>query len=116
MARINYGEIASFGDCVRKLNGRDRRKLRNNVWIEKEDDVMRIILHHTAIITYYRSGTVELNSGGFRTVTTKANMCRFSPVGVGQRKGEWYVRTNWGTEFPFVDGMRLSQEWTVSPV
>ncbi len=61
----------------------------------QRDQGFEIILHSTPIVTFWKSGSVTLNSGGLQTVTTKARMNELlRPIGVtiDQAKGQWYVR------------------------
>jgi len=91
-------------------------KIANNTFERYEANGDRVIrLHETDIMTFHKDGTVTLNSGGYRTVTTKRRMNQLLPNGIGviQRAGEWYVQ-RWmpGTvpviaEEPFFDGMTV---------
>jgi len=73
------------------------------------DGSLCVMLHNTIVWRRKLDGTVILDTGGWRTVTTKARMNQafnqFGPsYAVGQNKGEWSVR-NWetGVEIPFDD-------------
>lgn len=77
------------------LGNRDERKIANNttaVRLEalgpEEGRAIAIILHHTKIVTFYEYGGVTLNSGGYRTVTTKQRMRQFLPLG-------WHMDRDW---------------------
>jgi len=75
-------------------------------------------------IVKWDADTVTLNSGGWRTVTTKRKMCQAGSqfglgFGVFQRKGEWFVcrhgrspegyesacAEHGAVEFPYYDGV-----------
>ena len=77
------------------------------------DGVLRVTYHATAVVTVAADGTVTLNSGGWRTATTKARMNQAAnQLGLGfsvyQEKGDWYVRNlDWDNPIPFKDGMTL---------
>jgi len=76
----------------RNRQGFCRALLRNNVYLEWRDgNAIAVIYHSTDIVTYFPSGIIHLDNGGWFTVTTKENMNRFSPFHVYQRKGVWYV-------------------------
>src|SRR5260221_7675367 len=64
-------------------------------------------LHNTDIVTYAENGTVTLNTGGWKTVTTKVRINDYSPFSVWSRKGCWFVNIN-GKEFVFSDGMSIT--------
>ena len=67
--------------------------------------------HRTAVVTRYEDGSIRLDSGGWRTATTKTAMNQASyqgqlGFGVHQRDHVWFV-THGGIERPFHDGMTL---------
>jgi hypothetical protein len=97
------------------LGKRDSRKLANNTYLKRGYDysadadgtpVIHVQLHSTNIITFYPDGTISLNTGGWKTVTTMARIRQFSPVHIGPNKGEWFVDTPDGP-VEFSDGMRF---------
>jgi hypothetical protein len=47
--------------------------------------------HSTDVVTYLDSGTAILNSGGYRTVTTKERINKYTGARVSQTMGLWYV-------------------------
>lgn len=74
----------------------------------------------TPIVHIHPDKSVTLNSGGYRTVTTKRKMNQAARqfdlgYGVFQRDFDWFVSRwsnehgKWGGEVPFVDGMTLRQ-------
>jgi len=84
-----------------KLAGRVERKIGNNRYLEQTGEgTICLRLHHTYIVVFYANGDIKLNSGGWRTVTTKAAINEVSPRRVNQVKGEWYVGDR-----EFFDGM-----------
>lgn len=74
--------------------------------IEPNGDVV-IRLHSTDIVTTKPDGKIVLNSGGWKSVTTKARINCYLPEGyrLYQEKGSWYVNG-----VPFVDGMTLPDD------
>jgi hypothetical protein len=98
--------IQTFANAEDALAGRDARKIANNTRAVRLDaDTVGIVLHQTAIVKYRRNGEIVLNSGGWKTVTTKARMNEFSPVSVRQSAGEWFAN---GIEFE--DGMVIAPD------
>ena len=73
-------------------------------------------LHATVIATFWSDGRVRLNSGGWRTVTTKARINALLPDGMPrlfQEKREWYFEADFGTGVAIVefeDGMVLESQ------
>jgi hypothetical protein len=67
-----------------------------------------VVRYHETDVVSFDASTIRLNSGGWRTYTTKARMNQASnQFGLGynveQDKGQWYVRFN-GGRMPFFDG------------
>jgi hypothetical protein len=78
--------------------------------ITSGNNITQVWYHKTAVVTF-TANTIELNSGGWRTNTTKLRMnqtaAQFNlPFSVYQKKGEWFV-TFKGETVPFHDGMCL---------
>lgn len=90
---------------VRGKSGRSVRKVSNNTWAEiiPNGDVV-ITLHRTQIVTIHADNTYTLNSGGWRTSTTKNRINNFSPAQLYQHKHEWYVTVEGGA-INFYDNM-----------
>lgn len=84
------------------------RKIDNNtVEYFNSEGARKIRLHDTDIFIE-KDGFIWLNSGGWRTVTTKDRLNKYTPSGwrVGSEKGMWNVSTPAG-RFPFRDGIVL---------
>ena len=79
----------------------------NTLEIDLSGNDYAIRLHDTDILTY-KKGKYILDSGGWRTVTTKERMNRFLPSGynVFQKDFDWFVNTPKGI-VPFIDKMKL---------
>ena len=75
----------------------------NTVNYKREDGSDVIRLHRTDIIVTNPDGSVTLNSGGYRTVTTKARINEYIHHRVYQDAGVWYI----GDEVPFFDGITI---------
>ncbi len=70
-----------------------------NVTVHKTNGELCVRLHQTDVVRVLPSGAVILNSGGWRTVTTKtaintALVQLGAPKCVHQDKGVWYVGTD----------------------
>lgn len=108
-------------------NGRllERKKLGNNTYgrlVHPDGEVLdapevRVMLHGTDVVTFLPDGTVRLDSGGWRTVTTKERMNRFAPnVSVYSARGVWYVRTLRSRRFvDMVEEVRFYDGLTYDP-
>lgn len=76
-----------------------------NTRIQRIDyDTICIRFYATTIVKIHRSGVYQLNSGGFRTATTKARINQFSPAGLYQKGRVWFFRD--GMEFHDGDCVR----------
>jgi len=102
------------------LTGRckDSRKLGNNTRLERRDDGIAVRLHTTDVVTYKPNGDVVLDSGGWRTVTTKARMNEYAPVSVWSVNGEWFaargVTCGRAEAHLFADGITFHADGMVS--
>lgn len=91
---------------VETLGRRESKKLANNTYLVRvNDDTLAVRLHDTNVVTVYRDGTFMLDSGGWRTVTTKDRINGYSPASVGSRSGVWYVGG-----VLYHDGIKISAE------
>lgn len=71
-----------------------------------------VVYHQTAIVIFDQN-TIQLNSGGWLTATTKKRMNQTSGqyslgFGIYQEKFNWYI-TYKGEVLPFVDNMILER-------
>jgi hypothetical protein len=78
------------------------------------DGVTRVVYHSTSVVEIAPDGSVTLDSGGWRTPTTKTRMNQAAnqfSLGfqVYARDGEWFVLFS-GHNLPFFDGMTLNQK------
>ena len=75
-----------------------------------EEDTWIVVLHDTVIVKRY-GNTYELNSGGWKTVTTKKRMNEVLPLGwhVYQEHSVWYLYSSLFSKstYTFKDGMTI---------
>lgn len=79
--------------------------------IARQGGIIQITYHSTVIVAVANDGSVVLDSGGWRTSTTKTRMNQAAHqfdlgFSVFQKDHDWYVKRG-ETVTPFVDGMRL---------
>lgn len=83
-----------YSEC-RELIKRGRhsqKKLANNTYLEELDDgSFGVKLHETFVVKIHPNGEYTLDSGGWKTVTTKDRINRYSPVRVYQQNSIWYL-------------------------
>ena len=98
----------TYKNACDKLNGRDSRKVGNNTYLERvNSETVGVRLHRTHVVLIYADGSYALNSGGWRTATTKSRINDYAPARLSQRRGEWFVQQG-ETEVKFFDGMTLT--------
>jgi hypothetical protein len=80
----------------------------------------RIIrLHHTDILTFRVNGDIALNTGGWKTVTTKARINEFLPsiYWLQTSKGQWFLRKiekpHNDVKYLFADNMIIKADGTI---
>lgn len=90
----------NYAEADAKLTGRCRysRKLENNTYLERQEgsDAIRLRLHSTDILTFYKSGIIVVNTGGWNTVTTRARLNAYlpRPWGVHAERGATILNGN----------------------
>lgn len=99
----------SFEEGLAKLKGKDQKKLENNTYLVRVDnETLGVKLHNTIIVYIFKSGVYQLDTGGWRTVTTKDRFNRYSPASVHQKNNIWYIGDG-----IFEDGVRVDSEGKV---
>lgn len=100
------------------LGERESRKVGNNTYLRRVADGAAVKLHSTDIVTITRAG-IRLDSGGFRTHTTRDRINAYLPIGhsLYTSKGIWYLSIR-GTDappaIPFADGMTIKPSGKVT--
>lgn len=98
------------------LNGRPRRKIALNTYVEQIDEnQIGVKLHKTFVVIFQRSGPITLNSGGWTTATTckRINQAlglifKASRYSVSIRQGDMYYFGP-GTPVAFKDGLQINE-------
>jgi hypothetical protein len=107
---MNHSEAVSM---VRGKTNKDTRKVGNNTYAYiQADGSVAIELHGTNVVVIYPDDSVMLNSGGWRTHTTKKRINQYSSVKVYQEKYEWFLRGG----IPFEDRMIVNSDYVACPV
>jgi hypothetical protein len=109
--------------AITQLHGRASKKIANNTYARQEQDCVVFKLHNTDIVTVSADDMVTLNSGGWKTPTTKSRMNDIlSSVGlkayVYQEHSIWYLRigpyTADSPTYPYSDNMTIDGTGTVN--
>ena len=114
---LNDGYLLTYSKCeelmAKARNPANGKPIKNNTRLFRHDDgktdiYFTLRLHNTDIITIHPQGWT-LNSGGWRTATTKHRLYNYGPVGVGQVNFEWFIGTHDG-DVPFHDGIFIDRK------
>jgi len=103
----------NYESAAAKLTGRNAksRNLANNTkLIRKDEHTIVVRLHSTDILTFHDDGRTVYDSGGWKTVTTKARMNEFGPGTISQSKGLWSIAVR-GTRWPDGLGSTRPSDW-----
>lgn len=118
-----HEEPRSYEQAAALLTGRckNSKKLRYATWLERTSEkTIAVRQHATAIVIFHDNGTITLNTGGWRTRTTKDRLNDYTPLRIWQDKGVWYVKYN-GNLWPepgderirFYDGLKIDANGSV---
>lgn len=106
----NAGRVSmrdSFAKVPAKVVGKPKRIANNTFQYTREDGATVYRLRQTDIIVERQDGRIELYSGGWRTVTTKARLNELlKGYSIYSVKGMWVV-SNREVRVPFYEGMIL---------
>lgn len=103
-----YSEVANRSRRRVPRGGEVSMGANTTIRYDGEDIVIR--LHKTDIICYHPDDSVTLNSGGYRTTTTKGRINAFlSPkLHIYAEQGAWWIDTSYQNPVEFRDGIRIS--------
>lgn len=84
--------------------------------VASDGDGSTVVTYHNTKVVVWNERFITLNSGGYKTNTTKTRINQVATVHnlgftVAQTKKQWFVYTNhnWEHPIPFFDGMRLDR-------
>lgn len=95
-----------LGDTANVPGIHTRMLARSTVQITYPDSTRTIRYHDTDVLTFQPNGWIVLNSGGYRTSTTKARINEYQRIAsVFQDKGHWYCKKVGSAEPPCVSSI-----------
>ena len=112
--RVTLNDLPTSFDAAESFVGkRDERTCGNNTVIFRDDrGGFGVTLYSTTVARFMRDGdgfeSVELNTGGHKTVTTKARLNAIlggTAWSVYAERGEWYLYLRGEKVAEFADGM-----------
>jgi len=89
---------------------------RSSSMILHSDGSISVRYHDTDVVTWRPDGDIVLDSGGWRSVTTKARINEYAPCYVTQHRGLWtvhYGENGSKQSYTFADGMVLKRNGKV---
>ena len=97
------------------LGHRMERKIGHNTVARHRGDLIVVRLHYTDIVQLRPNGAMNLNPGGFHTVTTKERINQFLPptVGLTQKDWDWFLvsrKPGWEYRVPFRDFIEVDAD------
>jgi len=110
----NYNDLNFYlqNDKRGKRKSIDDRPIDNNTRvIRRSHNSIAIKLWDTDIITFYDNGSIQLDTGGWKTVLTKERMNQYLPstIRVYSEQYIWYIRFN-KKQYLFENGMYLTYD------
>ena len=112
----SYDQLVHYlAQGIRKENTIDRPIAHNTRVIKRTPTTIAIKFHATDIITFFENGSIQLNTNGWKTVTTKDRMSRFLPTGINvyPERFIWYLRLgDWkeGKKYLYEDHMIVTHD------
>ena len=86
----------------------DQKKVSNNTYlVRRGEDAVAVRLHQTDVVTFHSDNSIRLDSGGWRTLTTKARINDWLPPGFNlwQERGHWYLN-----DVPYRDNICIAKD------
>ncbi len=74
--------MSTYLELDKQLQGRCResRKLANNTYLKRRwHGTIAVLLHNTDVLTFHPNGKIEVNTGGYDTVTTRDRVNNYLP-------------------------------------
>lgn len=115
---LDYDNLRDF---ISKGKNKVSRPLANNTTVRTNGVDVIVKYHATDIAIFKPDGAIILNTGGWRTSTTKTRLSELAPRGfiVYQERGVWYLtdaRKGWrdATRYFYADGITIHADGTVT--
>ena len=82
-----------YFEALKALNGRDRKKIGNHTYLEREEGSVALRYHATIVLRWYDDGDVTYHAiQRWHTSTTKDRM-NYGPYHITQKNFDWYITT-----------------------
>ena len=110
----------AYYDADRLLDKRESRKIQNHTYLKRRDSTtIAVMFWATDVVTYNQDGSISLDTGGYRTVSTRDRMDTYNPLGgVCVERGDWWyynsslLNNSWAMFYEFKSGMLIQPDGT----
>lgn len=106
-----------YRDFDLKLQGRNHesKKLANHTYLKRRGENIAVRLHQTDILIFSPDGTIEYNTGGWKTSTTKERMNSYGTLNLWTNRGVWYVGKSWEDKsVVYADGIKVMPDGKIT--
>jgi hypothetical protein len=109
-----YREASVYlGGKIERPIPRSERGMKSvNRIVRRDEKTIALHMHATDVVTWKDDGTTVLDSGGWKTPTTKERIQDFAAVRIVQARGEWYICADGEHVGVFADGMCIMADGT----
>lgn len=100
----------NYTEANRMLTGRNQqsKKYANNTYLVRRGDNIALMYYCTDVVTFTPAGDIILDSGGWRTNTTKRRINQVIGGRLTQRNWMWYI-----DDTAFVDGSVVKADGSI---
>lgn len=104
--------IKNYTQAKASLKNRDSKIVRNNTKLIRNGNAISVKLHNTIIVTYYPSGMISINTGGWSSNLTADRIGRFTKLCVYKHNNTLKVtlKNNNYCALTITDGMLFTDE------
>ena len=107
----------NYSEALNTLNSpcaKDSKKVANNTYLIRNGQGIALKLHDTSVIVYLPNGSIVLDSGTWRTTTTKERINQFQNLcRLYQENSVWFVSTSKDRKI-FADGITISKNGRIT--
>ena len=104
MPRLNSVGVLTYAKADALLGKKDEKLIGNNTTLFRCEHFIGIVLHNTTIIHIFEDDTYGISTGGWKTVTTKDRINRYTPANVGSLNFHWKNNHGEWENKPFYEG------------
>lgn len=99
-----------YDKLLAALANKPSKKIAHATIVWKEGEKLTVRFHETDILILAPNGTIQVNSGGWRTPITKGRVREFGSVLIHSYEGIWFVKGKKGALSHYYDGMVFDEK------